>query len=206
MLLLHLAPRLKADQCSERAGNPPCPMKRDLDPAQTGSEGRYTPRKAKPLSFFVRCAPCSGNSWLCSNLWITSVCPTSGKTSAAAVPIHISSTIPVLKDAPPHRLLKESFPLFLSPHHQSGDEHTSCALLIPGGTRLLQACPRRAPGIPPISVPYIRRESWLAREETAPHSKYSCKTYIPLLQACWISWLHTREKAGGKLQSNLPVH
>lgn len=32
--------------------------------------------------------------------------------------------------------------------------------------------------------------------ETSPHSKYSCKTYIPLLQAlsCWITWLHIREK------------
>lgn len=163
MLLLHAArvldPCLKPDPCSERAGNFPCPVPRDLDPAQSQNRLRGAlasqAEKQNPLSA-VRSAPCSGNSRPCSKS-ATQGSPVSAPLLAKPQQQHQSAVNfihnPSFKGcSSPPGFPKGSFPLFLSPHHQSaGGEHTSCALLIPGGTRLLQAWPRRAPGIPPVS-------------------------------------------------------
>lgn len=148
-----LAPCLKPDQCSERAGNSPCPVQRNLDPAQSRNRlrGALDSQAEKQNPFWaVRSAVESTAVLQVRNPCITSVCPNFGKTSAAA-PTHTSSKIPVSEDSPPQRLPK--------------------------------------------------RESWLAREETAPHSKCSCKIYIPQSRALSLVDQSLTHQGKGKRQT-----
>lgn len=159
-LLLHLtcvlASCLKPDQCSERDGNTPCPMKRDLDPAQSQNRfrGVLDSQVEKQNPFSVVRSGCSMQWEFTAMLQVRipmdhSVCPTTGRTSAAAASIHTSSTIPILKDAPPHRLFKR---IILSvPLSPSSVGRGWAHLLCSPNSRRHQAVPRRAPGILPIS-------------------------------------------------------